>query len=180
MKKPIPRLAGFLLGLLLTGSGMVWGLQPEKAVPGWEPPVFFRTAHAAPFWDTWLRSPATPLAFEEMYSGASSLGLQLSPKLKSLEGKRVSIIGFMAPPLKPTLSFFVLTQVPLAVCPFCSTDADWPSNIVLIKLNEPITSLPFDQPVKATGRLELGTQVDEETGFVSLVRIQADTVEKAD
>lgn len=179
MIKLIPWLIGFFLGLVLTGNGMLWGLQTGKAVPGWEPPSFFRTAHAA-FWDSWLRSPATPLTFDEMYSGASSLGLELSPKLKSLEGKRVSITGFMAPPLKPTLSFFVLTQVPMAFCPFCSTDADWPSNIILVKLSEPVTSLPFDQPIKVTGKLELGSQVDAETGFVSLVRIQADTVEKAE
>jgi hypothetical protein len=90
------------------------------------------------------------------------------------------MVGFMAPPLKPTLAFFVLTQIPMSICPFCSTDADWPSNIVLVKLGDPVTALPFDQPIRVTGLLELGTQVDAETGFVSLVRIRADTVEKAD
>ncbi len=88
--------------------------------------------------------------------------------------------GFMAPPLKPTLAFFVLTQVPMAVCPFCSTDADWPNNIVVVKLKEPVTALPFDQPIRVTGILELGNELDAETGFVSLVRIQADNVEKAE
>lgn len=180
MNKLIPRLTVIVLGLLLAGTVSPWGRQQERAVPGGEPPLFFRTAQAAPFWADWLRQPATPLAFEELYSGASSLGLQLSPKLRSLEGKRVSMVGFMAPPLKPTLAFFVLTQIPMSICPFCSTDADWPSNIVLVKLGDPVTALPFDQPIRVTGLLELGTQVDAETGFVSLVRIRADTVEKAD
>lgn len=180
MRKLIFRMTGILLGMLLVGNGFPWCLQQERAVPGRESLLSFPMAYAAPFWDAWLHSPATSLAFNEMYSGASSLGLQLSQKLMSLEGKRVSMIGFMAPPLKPTLSFFILTQTPMSICPFCSTDADWPSNIVLIKLSEPITSLPFDQPIKVTGILEIGTQVDEETGFVSLVRIRADTVEKAD
>ncbi len=180
MKKLIPRFTGIFLGLLLAGNVLPGGLQQERAVPGGEPPLFLRTARAAPFWEAWTRPPATPLAFEEMYSGASALGLQLSPKLKSLEGRRVSMTGFMAPPLKPTLAFFVLTQVPMSVCPFCSTDAAWPSDIVLVKLSEPVNSLPFDQPIKVAGTLELGTQIDAETGFVSLVRIRADTVAKAE
>jgi hypothetical protein len=85
----------------------------------------------------------------------------------------------MAPPLKPTLNFFVLTKVPMAICPFCSTDADWPDDIVLIKLSKAVTALPFDRPITVTGQLELGYQMDEETGFVSLVRIVADNIEEA-
>ena len=86
--------------------------------------------------------------------------------------------GFMAPPLKPTINFFVLTKEPMAMCPFCSSDADWPNDIVVVKLSEPVTSLPFDRPIQVTGQLELGTQGDGETGFVSLVRIRADSLEK--
>jgi hypothetical protein len=112
-----------------------------------------------------------------MYSGASALGLELSPKLKSLDGKMVQISGFMAPPLKPTLSFFVLTKVPMAICPFCSTDADWPNDIVVVKLSQAVTALSFDRPITVTGRLELGYQMDDETGFVSLVRVYADRIE---
>ena len=104
----------------------------------------------------------------------------MSGKLQNAEGHRVRMVGFMAPPLKPTIHFFVLTREPMAICPFCSSDADWPSDIVVVKLSEPITSLPFDKPIYVTGKLELGTQVDEETGFVSLVRIQADSLEALD
>ena len=116
------------------------------------------------------------LRFSEMYSGASSLGIVLSEKLKSLDGRDVAMEGFMAPPLKPTLNFFVLTRAPMSICPFCSTDADWPSDIVLIYLEKPVVALPFDRPVRVEGKLELGTRTDEETGFVSLVRIRADKV----
>ncbi|MDR1518552.1 MAG: hypothetical protein LBU23_00190, partial [Planctomycetota bacterium] len=41
---------------------------------------------------------AEHLRFGEMYSGASSLGIRLSDKLRRLEGKRVRMTGFMAPP----------------------------------------------------------------------------------
>lgn len=83
----------------------------------------------------------------------------------------------MAPPLKPTLRFFVLTSVPMAICPFCSTDANWPNNIVLVYLEKKAYALPFDRPIRVEGVLELGAKTDEETGFVSLVRIYATGIE---
>jgi hypothetical protein len=123
------------------------------------------------------QDPKMFLGFDEMYSSVSSLGLVLSEKLKSLDGKKVVMEGFMAPPLKPTLRFFVLTSVPMSICPFCSTDANWPNNIVLVFLGKEVTALPFDRPIRVEGILELGTKTDEETGFVSLVRVYATTIE---
>lgn len=176
MIKMAKRIATVLLAMLLTG--LPWaGL--DGTVPYRESSLFFSRAQAAPAWLSWFGEQAAPLEFNEMYSNASALGLELSPKLKSLDGKKVRMNGFMAPPLKPTLSFFVLTKVPMSICPFCSTDADWPDDIVLVKLTDPVTALPYDRPITVTGRLEVGHQVDEETGFVSLVRIVADSVEAA-
>lgn len=172
-------LLGLLLGYALAG-GFPPGDPPQgQTVPCREPSFFFAPAEAA-FWSHWLQEPAQALDFSEMYAGASSLGLTFSDKISQLVGKRVTMVGFMAPPLKPTLAFFVLTQVPMSICPFCSTDADWPNNIVVVKLKEPVTALPFDQPIRVSGTLEIGSQLDEETGFVSLVRIQADQVEQAE
>ena len=51
--------------------------------------------------------------------------------------------GFMAPPLKAEAKFFVLTEIPMSICPFCSSDADWPDNIVVVYLDEKQT---FVQP----------------------------------
>lgn len=65
----------------------------------------------------------------------------------------------------------------MSVCPFCSTDADWPDNIIVVKLSEPVTALPYDAPIQVTGTLEIGSEVDEETGFVSQLRIAADSIE---
>ncbi|MDR1509698.1 MAG: hypothetical protein LBS53_08670 [Synergistaceae bacterium] len=121
---------------------------------------------------------AEKVSFGEMYGGASSLGITLSEKLKSLEGKAIVMEGFMAPPLKPTLSFFVLTRIPMSICPFCSSDADWPYDIVVVRLERPVTALPFDRPIRVEGILELGSEIDSETGFVSLVRIRATRLEE--
>lgn len=119
---------------------------------------------------------AEDLSFDELYSGWSSEGLTLSDKTESLEGATVTMTGYMAPPLTPTIRFFVLTEVPMSVCPFCSSDADWPDNIIVVKLNEPVTALPYDAPISVTGTLEIGSEIDEETGFVSQLRISADSV----
>ena len=114
---------------------------------------------------------AQTLSFDDMYAGASAEGLILSDTLKNANGTTVTMQGYMAPPLKPSINFFVLTQEPMAVCPFCYTDADWPSNIVVVYLENPVTALPYDQTITVTGTLSVGSYVDSETGFVSLVRI---------
>jgi hypothetical protein len=124
--------------------------------------------------ETLTMAPAERMQFSEMYAGADSLGIKLSDKLVRLRGKKVRMVGFMAPPLKPTLSFFVLASAPLSICPFCSSDADWPSDIIMVKLAKPVVAAPFDRPIWVEGTLEVGSEVDEETGFVSLVRILAD------
>ena len=119
---------------------------------------------------------ATSLGFDEMYSGWFGGALILSDKLKSLEGQDVTVTGYMAPPLTPTIRFFVLTEVPMSVCPFCSSDADWPDNIIVVKVDDPVTALPYDAPISVTGSLEIGSESDEETGFVSQLRVRANYI----
>lgn len=124
-----------------------------------------------------LEANAASLDFSDMYSGASSEGLVFSDTLNSLNGSEVTMTGFMAPPLKPSINFFVLTETPMAVCPFCSTDADWPYNMVVVYVNGSVDALPYDQEVTVTGTLDLGSYMDGDTGFVSQVRLLEATVE---
>nr|WP_302817864.1 hypothetical protein [Acidaminococcus intestini] len=124
-----------------------------------------------------LEANAASLDFSDMYSGASSEGLVFSDTLNSLNGSEVTMTGFMAPPLKPSINFFVLTETPMAVCPFCSTDADWPYNMVVVYVNGSVDALPYDQEVIVTGTLDLGSYMDGDTGFVSQVRLLDATVE---
>lgn len=120
---------------------------------------------------------AEELSFDEIYSGYSADGLTFSDKTLSLEEGTVTVSGYMAPPLTPTIHFFVLTEVPMSVCPFCSSDADWPDNIIVVKVDDPITALPYDTPITVTGILEIGSETDEETGFVSQLRVHADSID---
>jgi hypothetical protein len=123
------------------------------------------------------RSPVT-LQFDEFYEAYDMRrGWIVSDKLVSLDGKTVTMEGYIAPPLKPKLDFFVLTQVPLSVCPFCSTDADWPDRIALIYLPE-ADLIDNRYPVRVTGQMEIGSSIDAETGMVSLVRLYAEDVER--
>ncbi|GAB4527626.1 MAG: hypothetical protein OHK0046_45620 [Anaerolineae bacterium] len=117
------------------------------------------------------------IRFDEFYNGFSlRRGLLLSDKLKSLDGQQVVIEGYVAPPLKPRLDFFVLTRIQLAFCPFCSTDVEWPDDIALIYLPEQLV-LSSEFPVRIIGQMEVGSSVDAETGMVSLVRIYAEDIE---
>lgn len=117
------------------------------------------------------------LRFDEFYDGYNvRTGLILSDKLLSLDGQQVVIEGYMAPPLKAELDWFVLTRIQLAYCPFCSTAADWPDDIALVYLADS-TIRPTERPMRLYGTLEVGPSIDPETGMLSLVRIYADKLE---
>src|SRR5580693_9382034 len=61
-------------------------------------------------------------------------GAEFSDRAKKLAGQTVEIRGYMAPPLKPEVDFFVLASQPLATCPFCDDGAAWPEDIVMVLL----------------------------------------------
>ena len=112
------------------------------------------------------------IAFGELYSSFGALGYEFSDKIRDLTGKKVTMAGFMAPPLKAEASFFVLTEIPMALCPFCSSDADWPDNIMVVYLKRRQTFTPPNQSIQVTGLLERGSWTDPDTGFVSQLRLR--------
>jgi len=114
---------------------------------------------------------ADEIAFDELYASFGVLGLTFSDKIKTLAGQAVSMTGFMAPPLKAESNFFVLTEIPMALCPFCSSDADWPDDIVVVYLDRAQTFEQANGLIRVSGTLEVGSWTDPETGFVSLLRI---------
>ncbi|WP_425514881.1 hypothetical protein [Ancylobacter lacus] len=122
---------------------------------------------------------ATPLGFGDLYGAVSVLGLSFSDKVKALAGQPVTMRGFMAPPLKAEADFFVLTEIPMSICPFCSSDADWPDNIVVVYLDRAQTFEQANRMIEVTGRLEVGSWTDPHTGFVSLLRLVGARFERA-
>lgn len=109
-----------------------------------------------------------PLKFRELYAR----GRDLSEKTQALEGRQVEMIGYMAPPLKPEINFFVLTKLPMSTCPFCETEAQWPDDIVLAIADAPVSVVRYTDLIRVTGILETGFSIDAETGFVSFIRLR--------
>src|SRR5690606_2625840 len=124
-------------------------------------------------------SAGSMLGFDELYSSFGVLGLSFSDKVKALDGAPVTIRGFMAPPLKAEADFFVLTEVPVSICPFCSSDADWPDDIVVVYLDRARTFEQANGLIEVAGTLEVGSRTDPETGFVSLLRVVGADFRKA-
>ena len=136
-------------------------------------PVMLRVGHAG------AQADLPRVKFSELYGRVTVRGVEYSAKLKSLSGKKVTMTGYMAPPLKPKLDFFVLTKQPMSTCPFCTTAADWPADIVLVIMPPGKELDPSVRGLTVTGRLDIGVKKDDETGFVSLVRLYADRVQDA-
>ncbi|SDW31643.1 hypothetical protein SAMN05444336_101679 [Albimonas donghaensis] len=105
--------------------------------------------------------------------------LSFSALARELEGARVEVSGFMAPPLKAQSRFFVLTKRPMAVCPFCESEAEWPDDILAVFASRVVDAIPFNVPILSGGVLRLGAHTDAETGFVSRVRLERATVARA-
>ena len=113
---------------------------------------------------------AETLTFGEFYI-ESVRGLKFTPRLVSLAGRTVTVVGAMAPPLRASGNFFVLSKDPVSLCPFCQSDADWPSDILVVYLKHDAVFVQRNRPLEVTGRLEIGSYTDPTTGFVSLVRL---------
>ena len=111
------------------------------------------------------------LGFDQLYAGGGVRGLIPSDRLRELTGRSVVMRGFMAPPLKVESTFFVLTRQPMALCPFCQSDADWPTDIVVIYLKKQLQPVRADQTIEVSGRLDVGSWTDPETNFVSQIRL---------
>lgn len=117
--------------------------------------------------------------FDMLYKSFGVRGLEFSDRLKNLANKTVAIKGYMAPPLKPESHFFVMTREPLAICPFCQSDADWPLDIIVIYLKQTSAMISAGAAIDVTGTLALGSYQDTETGFVSQLRLIDATYRKS-
>lgn len=132
---------------LLLGAGVAFALQPSGA------------------------AATEPLSFGSLYKSFGVRGFEFADRLIALAGRDVTMVGYMAPPLKAESAFFVLTREPLALCPFCQSDADWPVDIVVVYMRAATPLVSAGQKIAVSGRLEIGAWTDPDSGFVSQIRI---------
>ncbi len=116
-------------------------------------------------------APEGPVALRDFYMRDGSF----SDFARSAEGTRITVEGFMAPPLKAEANFFVLTKIPMSVCPFCNSASEWPDDILAVYTKRVVDVVPFNKKIETRGILELGEYKDPQTGFVSLVRLADST-----
>ncbi|ABW35042.1 hypothetical protein DAERI_020106 [Deinococcus aerius] len=107
----------------------------------------------------------TTLRFDQFYSGTSIRGPEFSPLALSLNGREVSLDGFVAPGEEGELpELLVLTAFPLRECPYCLEAADWPNEVegmwrhVLVELPRGMNIPAPGSHVRVVGRLELGNR----------------------
>ncbi len=147
-------------------------MEGRQTLPGVSRRSFLAGGAALPFGPQHaLAQAVVPLSFDGLYKSFGVLGFEFSDRVLSLRGETVRIVGYMAPPLKAESRFFVLTRQPLAICPFCQSDADWPVDIVMVLLPAATALVSAGRRIAVTGRLEVGSQIDTDTGFVSQMRI---------
>ena len=121
---------------------------------------------------------ADRLRFDDLYAGWSVQGLRFSDRAQALSGQQATMAGFMAPPLKAEADFFVLTREPLSLCPFCSSDAEWPPDIIVAFMRHAAQPTAPNEVIEVTGQLEIGSWTDPGTGFVSQVRLRDASVRR--
>jgi len=119
-----------------------------------------------------LASAAELLSFDALYQSNTVLGLRFAARTLELKGRSVRLRGYMAPPLKPESNFFVLTREPVAVCPFCSSDGEWPVDIVVVYASKTVIPSNFSERIEVEGTLEVGSFIDPVSGFVSQLRLR--------
>jgi hypothetical protein len=128
---------------------------------------------------TFLAAAGYTVAFPSLALGQEKLSMKalyddadFSEQARLFDGTDISVEGFMAPPLKADAKFFVLGTAPMMICPFCDAEAQWPENIVLVYPRKELKVYSYDQGIIDVGKLDIGVKTDEQTGFVSKVRIE--------
>ena len=118
------------------------------------------------------------LKFREFFAmPVGPRGLELTPKLLALDGRRVRIIGYMAQQEEPHPGFFMLTPVPVNVAEASDGMADdLPPATLFVHLPPAQANVVARYQaglLVLTGTLEVGTR-EEADGRISLVRMQLD------
>lgn len=117
------------------------------------------------------------ITFADFFTKSSTGDGEITEKMKELNGKKVGIKGYMTELTPIDNRFVYLVPEPGAACPFCS--ADNPKYLEAIAVYPPEgQTIEFTQDgLWAYGTLEVGEEIDEATGLISLFRLKAESVD---
>lgn len=116
-----------------------------------------------------------PLAIDALYGpeeDRTGPGPIFSDAARRFDGRPTLFTGFMAPPLLAETNFFLLCEVPMSVCPFCDTSSEWPNSLLSVFAKRRVDVVPFYQRIEVEGVLRLGEHLHEQTGFLSMARLE--------
>ena len=120
-------------------------------------------------------APATVLRFDELLTLKPGGTLEWTDALKTLAGKRVRVVGFMAEMEKAPLGAFYLVPRPLVADESGGGSADLPPEAIRVVVRSargrPLAHIP--RALTVTGVLELGAR-DEVDSLPSNIRIVLD------
>ena len=145
----------------------------EPATTGHTNPLAELMANAKPpaITEAAVGPETTPVMFRDLFSGRG----KASFKASALHGKRIEMIGFMAPPPDYDDSpFLVLVGVPTTFCPYCSTVNDQEHlPFVLVYPDHELDqrTIGLRRRLKVTGILDAGSSDDDFFGIHNDLRL---------
>ena len=121
-----------------------------------------------------LWPPAQDLAFREFFE-PTARELRPTPKLQSLQGRRVRLLGFMVLSEQPPLGGFFLSSHPIVATESGGGTADLPPETVFVVVPAAAgkTVPHLAQPVVVEGVLQFGSHSSDD-GQVSSIRVVLD------
>ena len=120
----------------------------------------------------------TTITFDQFFTPSNDGTGQVTEFMQNLHGKKVGIVGYMTELTPIDNRFVYLVPTAGAICPFCSADNPLYMEAIAVYLPEHQKDLQYTQEALwAYGTLEVGEQVDEATGLISMFRLIADSVE---
>ncbi len=142
------------IALLVASSSMppavalsLENLAPPLSVPGQPDPP--ELPAGATSWDTLGKAT---VVFSEA-NGEETVTTIIPPEVDILDGKPVTLMGFMFPiDAEPKLQRFLLVEYPVD-CPFCFAGTVEPSRMVAVEAGKPMDW--HDEAVVLAGRLEV-------------------------
>ena len=122
----------------------------------------------------------TSLAFDEFFVlPVGPRGLTLTEKLKSLDGKRVRILGYMVRQDEPLPNTLLLTEKPVTIEEHEGGFSDLPTAYVRVVVpsakDKPVSYTP--RPLLLTGVLSVGPHAEKDD-TISLVRLTLENESK--